>query len=109
MIGFTAVALLGRPGEFIRPFLIGRKEGLGMSSQLAVWVVERLFDIGAFALIMAVNVIAFANQLKELDGFQQHPSAFNIFKMSAFGLLVPVVVAPPLPFLIPPTPHVPPR
>jgi glycosyltransferase 2 family protein len=100
MIGFTALALLGRPGEFIRPFLIGRKEGLPMSSQLAVWVVERLFDMGAFALIMALNVILFADQLRELDGFQEHPSAFNIFKMSAFGLLLGVVVAAALALLM---------
>jgi uncharacterized protein (TIRG00374 family) len=93
MIGFTALALLGRPGEFVRSFLIARKEGLTMSSQLAVWVVERLFDVGAVALIMAVNIIVFADQLKELDGFQQHPSAFNLFKISALALLVAVIVA----------------
>jgi hypothetical protein len=93
MIGFTATGLLGRPGEFIRPFLIARKEGLEMSSQLAVWAVERLCDMGAFALIMAVNILLFRDYLKDLPGFQEHPSAFNIFKLSAFGLLVGVIVA----------------
>jgi len=68
MIGFAALALLGRPGEFIRPYLIARKENLTMSSQLAVWVVERLFDVGAFALIMAVNVLV-SPDLKDLPGF----------------------------------------
>src|SRR5262249_1481856 len=33
MIGFTGLALLGRPGEFIRPYLIARKQSLNMSSQ----------------------------------------------------------------------------
>jgi uncharacterized protein (TIRG00374 family) len=98
VIGFTATALLGRPGEFIRPYLIARKESLTMSSQLAVWVVERLFDMGAFALIMAINIIVFADRLKELDGFQSHPSAFNVFKMSAFGLLGGVVLGSVLAF-----------
>ena len=93
MIGFTATALFGRPGEFIRPFLIARKEGLAMSSQLAVWAVERLCDMGAFALIMAVNILVFRDYLKDLPGFQEHPSAFNIFKMSAFGLLLLVMIA----------------
>src|SRR5471030_1166577 len=68
MIGFTAMALLGRAGEFVRPFLIGRKANLTMSSQLGVWVVERLFDVGAFAVIMAVNVLL-APDLKYLPGF----------------------------------------
>ena len=48
LIGFTGLALLGRPGELIRPYLIARRERLTFSSQLAVWAVERIFDIGAF-------------------------------------------------------------
>jgi hypothetical protein len=102
-IGFTGLALLGRPGEFIRPFLIARKEKLGMSSQLAVWVVERLFDVGAFALIMAVNILWFADRLQQLPGFASAASktifgwfqlsAFRIFELSGFGLLFAVGVA----------------
>jgi glycosyltransferase 2 family protein len=56
LIGFTGLALLGRVGEFIRPFLIARRTNLTFSSQLAVWAVERIFDFGAFALLLAVAV-----------------------------------------------------
>jgi len=52
VIGFTGLSLLGRPGEMIRPYLIARKEELTFSSQLAVWTVERIFDVGAFALLL---------------------------------------------------------
>ncbi|HEY4053137.1 MAG TPA: lysylphosphatidylglycerol synthase transmembrane domain-containing protein [Terriglobales bacterium] len=52
IIGFTGLSLLGRPGEMIRPYLIARKESLSFSSQLAVWAVERIFDIGAFAVLL---------------------------------------------------------
>src|SRR5690348_1787162 len=31
MVGFTGLALFGRPGEFIRPYLISRKQNLSMS------------------------------------------------------------------------------
>jgi uncharacterized protein (TIRG00374 family) len=55
-IGFTGLALLGRPGEFIRPYLIARKEQVSVSSQIGVWTVERIFDIGAFAVLMAIDV-----------------------------------------------------
>jgi hypothetical protein len=58
-IGFAGLALLGRPGEFIRPYLIARRESLPVSSQLAVWTVERIFDIGAFAVLMAIDVFFF--------------------------------------------------
>ena len=50
LIGFTGLALLGRPGEMIRPYLIARKENVTFSSQVGVWLVERIFDMGAVAL-----------------------------------------------------------
>jgi uncharacterized protein (TIRG00374 family) len=55
-IGFTGLALLGRPGEFIRPYLIARKEQVSVSSQIGVWAVERIFDIGAFTVLMTIDV-----------------------------------------------------
>ncbi len=42
IIGFTGLALLGRPGELIRPYLIARRQNLSFSSQLGVWAVERI-------------------------------------------------------------------
>ena len=57
-IGFTGLALLGRPGEFVRPYLIAKKENVSLSSQIGVWTVERIFDIGAFAVLMTVVVFA---------------------------------------------------
>src|SRR5437588_8037009 len=56
LIGFTGLALLGRPGEFIRPYLIARRHNLPISSQIAVWAVERMFDIGAFAVLLALAI-----------------------------------------------------
>src|SRR5229473_6883007 len=56
IIGFTGLALLGRPGEFIRPYLIARRQNLSVSSQIAVWAVERMFDIGAFAVLLALAI-----------------------------------------------------
>src|SRR5271169_2598893 len=36
VVGFTGLALLGRAGEMIRPYLIARKENLSFPSQMAV-------------------------------------------------------------------------
>jgi len=55
-IGFAGLALLGRPGEFIRPYLIAKKENVSLSSQIGVWAVERIFDIGAFTVLMTIDV-----------------------------------------------------
>jgi glycosyltransferase 2 family protein len=52
VIGFTALALLGRPGELIRPYLIARHTNLSFASQVGVWAVERIFDVGAFTVLL---------------------------------------------------------
>jgi glycosyltransferase 2 family protein len=56
LVGFTGLALLGRAGEFIRPYLIARRTDLPFSSQLAVWGVERIFDLGAFTILMMAAI-----------------------------------------------------
>src|SRR5665213_1449419 len=52
-IGFTAVALLGRLADITRPALVAKKVGLPVSSQLAVYTIERMFDLGAAAIIFS--------------------------------------------------------
>ena len=44
VVGFGAMGILGRPAEIVRPYLIARKEQTPISSQLAIWVIERSFD-----------------------------------------------------------------
>jgi uncharacterized protein (TIRG00374 family) len=53
-IGFAALALLGRPGEVIRPYLIANRENLTFSSQMAVWLVERIFDMASVAVMFVI-------------------------------------------------------
>jgi len=55
VIGFTAITLFGRAGDFVRPYLISVKEEVPVTSQIATWVLERVFD-----LLMASLLLAFA-------------------------------------------------
>jgi len=71
-VGFAALALLGRAGEMIRPYIIAKKERLTFTSQMAVWGVERIFDMAAFAVMLAISFLsadlrglAFYHQLRE--------------------------------------------
>jgi len=57
VIGFTAVALIGRVADLVRPYLVARRTSLPLSSQVAVYIVERLFDAGSMALIFSVAMI----------------------------------------------------
>jgi len=63
VIGFTGIALLGRAGELIRPYLIARREKLPFASQVAVWAVERIFDFGGFAVLL-VSAIFLPTKLR---------------------------------------------
>lgn len=65
VIGFTAIALFGRPGEFVRPYLIAVKERVPVTSQFAAWILERIFD-----LLMALLVFAFALSKVNASGVQ---------------------------------------
>jgi uncharacterized membrane protein YbhN (UPF0104 family) len=58
VIGFTGVALIGRVADPVRPYLVARKTGLPLTSQLAVYVVERLFDAGSMALIFSCAMLS---------------------------------------------------
>ena len=57
VIGFTAIALIGRVADPVRPYLVSKKTGLPLSSQLAVYIVERLFDAGSMALIFSIAML----------------------------------------------------
>jgi len=86
LIGFTGLALLGRAGEFIRPYLIARRTDLPFSSQLAVWAVERIFDIGAFAVLMLLAIFL-PSALPSIP----HPEYYTRFREA--GLLLIGLVA----------------
>jgi glycosyltransferase 2 family protein len=62
VIGFTGVALLGRAADLVRPYLVGRRLKLPLSSQVAVYVVERMFDLGAMALIFSTALFLAADR-----------------------------------------------
>ncbi|MGH9670998.1 MAG: lysylphosphatidylglycerol synthase transmembrane domain-containing protein [Terriglobales bacterium] len=88
-IGFTGLALLGRPGELIRPYLIARKEGLPLSSQIAVWTVERIFDVGAVATCLAL--VVFSRALATIPFFQRSPGALARLHALAYLMVAGVL------------------
>ena len=55
VIGFAAITVFGRPGEFVRPYLIAVRENVPLPSQLGAWLLERIFD-----LLMVLLIFGFA-------------------------------------------------
>jgi len=78
VIGFSSVALVGRVADLTRPYLIAKKTGLTLSTQIAVYIVERLFDAGAMALIFSSAI------LLAPAGSLPHPEVFK--KVGYYGL-----------------------
>jgi len=58
-IGFTIVALFGRFADLGRPYLIARRLKTPVATQLAVYSIERAFDLASAAIIFSVT-LAFA-------------------------------------------------
>jgi hypothetical protein len=68
-IGFTAVALFGRLADLTRPYLVARRVGLPLSSQVAVYTIERMFDLGAAAVIFSCALAFTPKDLPHHDVF----------------------------------------
>src|SRR5271167_160694 len=89
-IGFSALALLGRAGEMIRPYIIAKKERLTFTSQFAVWGVERIFDMGSFAILLAFSFLS--PDLKALPFYHQLREFALLLLLLVLGMIVGVVV-----------------
>jgi hypothetical protein len=73
VMGFTAVALIGRIADLVRPYLVAKRTGLPVGSQIAVYIVERLFDGGSMALLFCSAI------LLSPAGALPHQEIFNKF------------------------------
>jgi hypothetical protein len=59
LIGFTIVGLFGRFADLARPYLIARRLKTSVATQLAVYSIERAFDLAAAAILFSTT-LAFA-------------------------------------------------
>ena len=66
LIGFTAAVLLGRVGEMVRPYLIAVSAGVTFSSQVSVWVLERLLDMLVVLLLFGFVLLRIPSHGLEL-------------------------------------------
>jgi glycosyltransferase 2 family protein len=57
--GFACTFLLGRAGEPIRPVLIAKKNSLAIPPMFGVYVLERVFDVAAAAVIAGTALLLF--------------------------------------------------
>jgi uncharacterized protein (TIRG00374 family) len=78
VIGFGALGLLPvRVGDVIRPYLLARQERLSVSSVFATVVMERVLDLVAVLVLLALYVWGFSG------GSDASPRLLNSIKVSA--------------------------
>lgn len=68
VIGFAANTLLpARAGEFLRPYLLARQEGLSATSTFATIVLERVLDLLTVLFLFALFVFVFDPGMAHMD------------------------------------------
>ena len=68
VIGFAANALLpARAGEFLRPYLLARREGLRATAAFATIILERLLDLLTVLLFFGAYVMLFDPGMSAID------------------------------------------
>ena len=84
-IGFSAVFLIGRAAEFVRPVVLPMRDPrVRPSASLVTILVERIYDMMAVALMFAINLIWFQPAVT-LD------VSFERVRAVGFGMLVATI------------------
>lgn len=79
-IGFAAVLLLSRAGEIVRPWLIARHARVSLASQIAAWVLERIYD-----LLSVLAVFGFSLAVVQEMGMQTGPRMTAVLHAAGFA------------------------
>jgi uncharacterized protein (TIRG00374 family) len=86
------VVLLGRPGEFVRPYLISLKERVPFSSQAAMWLLERICDLLAVLLLFGFAVSQIRTSRAHLGTTLRWVLETGGYAVAVLGLLCLVIL-----------------
>ena len=93
ILGFSSIYLIGRPGEFVRPAYIARKENVPIAPMVAIWLLERIYDT-----VFLVIMFGAALLLAPLDPVLGRAGSIlvQLNLLGLFMLMVVVVMVPAL-------------
>jgi uncharacterized protein (TIRG00374 family) len=91
VIGFTGIAFFGRLGEFVRPYYIAWKTGSRMTPQVAILVLERIFDMASVVLLVALD-LALSPTLSALTRAQANYARMRVLGLGMMGFIVVMIV-----------------
>jgi uncharacterized protein (TIRG00374 family) len=61
VMGFSAAFVLGRAAEPVRPLLLARRCRMTVSSMFGIYIIERIFDAAATAVLAGASLLLFRN------------------------------------------------
>ncbi|HTS13648.1 MAG TPA: lysylphosphatidylglycerol synthase transmembrane domain-containing protein [Candidatus Limnocylindrales bacterium] len=95
LIGFACTFLLGRAGEPVRPILIAKKDNIPVASMFGVYVLERVADMAATAVLAGTALILF-----ERRGLMPGTSDTMMTAARSAGVALLVVLVAAIGFLV---------
>lgn len=97
LAGFSALFLLGRAAEPVRPLLISRKDKIPLADTFGIYTLERILDAACTAILASVGLLLFEAS-GHLDaqgagaafekGARSAGTAFSIFALAAISALI---------------------
>src|SRR5271165_80944 len=90
LAGFSAIFLLGRAGEPVRPLLLSRKNKIPLADIFGIYALERLLDSAAAAVLAALGLVIFSARRASHPG--EVSSAFETAARTAATFLCVGVV-----------------
>lgn len=94
ILGFSSIYLVGRPGEFVRPAYIARKEKVPIAPMAAIWLLERIYDTVFLVLMFAAALL-----LAPLDPVIGRAGSI-LTRLNVLGLMMMVVIVIMVPALV---------
>jgi uncharacterized protein (TIRG00374 family) len=93
VIGFAALSLLpARVGDLLRPYLLARQEGLRPSATFATVVMERVLDLMAVLVLLALYVWALADPATMPPGASREMAVVKV-SAATFGAITVAMLA----------------
>ncbi len=91
MVGYMMNNILPRAGELVRPYTVGKLEGIPKSAALGTIVVERIIDMVSFLVLVALIPLVYHGPLEESFPWLANTgilvSAFTILFLGVFVAL----------------------
>lgn len=89
-IGFAIIAMLGRITDFARPWIIARRTHTAFATQLAIYSMERAFDLGAAAILFSLALLFAPRDMPHHEAFARAGivSLTVTLALAAFALLL---------------------